>query len=74
MTAPAPDKEETGVSMPENCIAGTIVRIAVPNRAAIWVRVNEGDQHAVAGRGRDVEQGAECQRRETTLERHAENK
>ena len=34
-------REDTGVSMPENCVAGTTVRIAVPNRAAIWVRVNE---------------------------------
>ena len=41
ITAPAPDSDETGVSMPENWVAGSMVRIAVPNSAAIWVRVND---------------------------------
>ncbi len=34
------DSEATGVSMPENCVAGSTVRMAVPNSAAICVRVN----------------------------------
>ena len=35
-----PASEDTGVIMPANCVAGSTVRIAVPNRAAIWVFVN----------------------------------
>ena len=39
MTAPLPESDETGTSMPENSVAGSTVRIAVPNSAAIWVLV-----------------------------------
>ena len=35
-----PDSADTGTSIPENCVAGSTVRIAVPNSAAICVRVN----------------------------------
>ena len=34
-----PDSEDTGTIMPENCVAGRTVRMAVPNSAAICVRV-----------------------------------
>ena len=40
MTAAMPVSDDTGVIMPENCVAGSTVRIAVPNSAAICVRVN----------------------------------
>ena len=33
-----PDSAETGTIMPENCVAGRTVRMAVPNKAAICVR------------------------------------
>ncbi len=36
-----PVREETGVSIPENVVAGNIVRIAAPNRAAICVLQKE---------------------------------
>ena len=40
MRRPAPSSEETGSVSPENWLAGVIVAMAVPNRAAICVRVN----------------------------------
>ena len=39
ITAPAPERAEVGTIMPENCVAGIMVRIAVPNSAATWVLV-----------------------------------
>ena len=39
MKAAKPVSEETGVSSPENCTAGTEVRMPVANSAAICVRV-----------------------------------
>ena len=38
--AGSPVRDETGVSIPEKVVAGSIVRIAVPNKAAICVRQN----------------------------------
>ena len=34
-----PVSDETGTSMPANMVAGSTVRMAVPNSAAIWVPV-----------------------------------
>jgi len=59
MSAGRPDNEDTGVSMPENCVAGRTVRIAVPNSAAIWELAKAGDHQAVAGRHRHVDQGSD---------------
>ena len=39
MMRPMPVTEDTGVLMPENIDAGSSVKMAVPNKAAIWVRV-----------------------------------
>ena len=41
MKAGKPDSEETGTIMPENCVAGRTVRMAVPNSAAICVLVKD---------------------------------
>ena len=40
MICAVPESEETGVIMPENCVAGSTVKMAVPNSAAICVLVN----------------------------------
>ena len=34
-----PVSDETGTIMPANIVAGKTVKMAVPNSAAIWVRV-----------------------------------
>jgi hypothetical protein len=39
MSAAPPVNDDTGVIIPENCVAGSTVGMAVPNSAAIWVRV-----------------------------------
>ena len=39
MRAAPPSREETGCIIPENKVAGTMVAIAVPKTAAIWVWV-----------------------------------
>ncbi len=33
-----PESEDTGTIIPANIVAGNTVRMAVPKRAAIWVR------------------------------------
>ena len=40
MSWAVPESEDTGVSMPENWVAGSTVRMTVPNSAAIWVLAN----------------------------------
>ena len=39
MICAMPDSDDTGTIIPANCVAGSTVRIAVPNSAAICVRV-----------------------------------
>ena len=41
MTAAAPLSDATGVIIPENCVAGIVVAMAVPKIAAIWVFAND---------------------------------
>ncbi len=58
--------------MPENWTAGSEVRIAVPNSAAICVRVKaEITQPVTRGRG-DIEERAEREAGEAPFQRNAE--
>ena len=41
MIFPIPVSEETGTIIPANIVAGKTVRIADPNKAAIWVRTKD---------------------------------
>src|SRR5690348_9148340 len=40
MNRALPSSVETGCSMPENCVVGRMVKIAVTNTAATWLDVN----------------------------------
>ena len=72
ITCASRDSDETGISRPENWIAGSVVRIADAKIAAICVRDEGRDQQAErGGRGRHTA-GAERQRSAAAFDRHPE--
>ena len=74
MKAAKPVSEDTGVSSPENCTAGTEVRMPVREQRRDLRPREDGHHEAIAGHCGHVEEAADGERPEAALERHVEQR